>query len=107
MPADPDLLTLPEAAVVASVTLRDINRVIDERILPEHFYTLENGRHLHRAACPLVGFWFHAAKALTPEERSLVIRTLADRIGSDINSTPSDWTINHGFLTVDLAEFAA
>lgn len=107
MPADPDFLTMPEAAVVASVTLRDINRVIDEKILPERFYTLEGGRHLHRAACPLVGFYFHAAKALTPEERSLLIRQLSDRIGPDSRSSPSDWTFNHGFLTVNLWEFAA
>ncbi|MBN9507561.1 MAG: DUF433 domain-containing protein [Alphaproteobacteria bacterium] len=116
MAADTELLTLPEAAVVASVTVRDINRVIDEKILPERFYTLEGGRHLHVAACPLVGFYFHAAKALTSEERGLLIRRLSDRIGPGMahrpiarwrkSSRPADWTINDGFLTVSLWEFA-
>lgn len=116
MPADIELLTPPEAAVVASVTVRDINRVIDERILPERFYTLEGGRRLHVTACPLVGFYFHAAKALTSEERGLLIQRLSERIGPAMarrpigrwrkNSRPSDWTVNDGFLTVSLWEFA-
>lgn len=110
------LLTPPEAAVVAGVTVRDINRVIDEKLLPERFYTLEDGRHLHIAACPLVGFYFHAAKALTAEERSLLIRRICERIGPAMarrpiarwrkHSRPADWTVNDGFLTVSLWEFA-
>lgn len=113
MRSDPELLTLPEAAMIASVTVRDINRVIDEKILPERFYTLEGGRHLHVTACPLVGFYFHAAKALTSEERSLLIRRLSDRIVERPvarwrkSSKPDDWTVNDGFLTVSLWEFAA
>lgn len=116
MPADIELLTPPEAAVIASVTLRDINRVIDEKILPERFYTLEGGRRLHVTACPLVGFYFHAAKALTSEERHLVIHRLSERIGPGTvrkpmahwrkSSKPADWTVNDGFLTVSLWEFA-
>jgi uncharacterized protein (DUF433 family) len=116
MPAEIELLTPSEAAVVASVTVRDINRVIDEKILPEHFYTLEGGRRLHVAACPLVGFYFHTAKALTSDERGLLIRRLSDRIGLEMarrpnanwrrSSRPADWTIRDGFLTVNLWEFA-
>jgi uncharacterized protein (DUF433 family) len=115
MPAEIELLTPPEAAVVARVTVRDINRVIDEGILPERFYTLEGGRRLHVAACPLVGFYFHAAKALTAEERSLLIRRLSERIGPEMEcrpvahwrkiSRPADWTVHDGFLTVSLWEF--
>jgi len=116
MPAEIELLTPPEAAVVASVTVRDINRVIDEKILPERFYTLEGGRRLHVTACPLVGFYFHAAKALTSEERGLLIRRLSERIGPEMahrpirhwrkRSRPADWTVPDGFLTVNLWEFA-
>ncbi len=36
-----ELLTMPEAAMVAHATVRDVNRVIDERIVPERFYTLD------------------------------------------------------------------
>ena len=116
MPADTELLTLPEAAVVASVTIRDINRVIDEKILPEHCYSLEGGRHLHVTASPLVAFYFRAAKVLTSEERSLLIRRLSTRIGPGKarrpiarwrkTSRPADWIVKDGFLTVSLWEFA-
>lgn len=116
MPSNPELLTLPEAAVIARVSLRDVNRVIDEKILPERFYTLEGGRHLHAVACPLIGFYFRAAKALTSEERGRLIQTLSDRIGPRMahrpgghwrkNSRPGDWTVRDGFLTVNLWEFA-
>ncbi|MGH7089753.1 MAG: DUF433 domain-containing protein, partial [Stellaceae bacterium] len=116
MPGDAELLTVPEAAVIASVTVREVNRVIDEKILPERFYTLEGGRHIHVAACPLMGFYFHAAKVLTPEERALIIGRLSDRIGPEMTrrpiadwrkrSQPTDWTISDGFLTVSLWGFA-
>lgn len=116
MHTNPDLLTPPEAAMIAHVTVRDINRVIDEKLLPESFYTLEGGRHLHVAACPLVGFYFHAARALTSEERGRLIRRISERIAPETtrrpaarwraHSRPDDWTVHDGFLTVSLWEFA-
>lgn len=106
-----ELLTLPEAAVVASVSVRDINRVIDEKILPEEAYSLEDGRHIRLAACPLVGFYFRAAKALTAEERLRLISRLFERIGGNVAERSfagwrkADWIISDGFLTVNLSEF--
>ncbi len=35
MVAESELLITPEAAVVAGVEVRDVNRLIDENILPE------------------------------------------------------------------------
>ena len=35
------MLRPAEAAVVAQVTLRDVNRAIDERILPDAFFSLD------------------------------------------------------------------
>lgn len=116
MPGDADLLTPSEAAVIASVTVRDINRIIDERILPEHFYAVGNGRRLRVTACPFVQFYFHAAKALTAEERGVLIVRLSKQIGPTIarypislwrrSSRPEDWTVKDGYLTVSLWEFA-
>jgi uncharacterized protein (DUF433 family) len=108
-----ELLTPAEAAVVASVTVRDINRVIDEKILPEGLYSLEDGRRIRLAACPLVGFYFRAAKALTAEERLRLISRFSERITGDMEHRPlaswrkADWTIREGFLTVSLDEFVA
>jgi uncharacterized protein (DUF433 family) len=115
MAADADLLTPTEAAVVASVKVRDINRVIDEKLLPADFYTLDGGRRLHVAACPLIGFYFHAASALTAEERGLLIGIACEQIARQVIGKqgrrqhpydPADWTIQDGFLTVNLWEFA-
>ena len=116
MPTDNELLSLAEAAVVAAVTVRDINRVIDERILPNRLYTLKGGRRLQFAACPMVGFYFHAARELTAETRTLLIHRLFEQMGSGTtrlpnprwrkNLRPDDWTVRHGFLTVSLWEFA-
>lgn len=117
MPANIELLTLSEAAVVASVTVRDINRVIDERLLPDYFYAVEDGRRLRVTACPFVRFYFHTAQTLTSEERGFLIYQLSERLGPKLSkwriadwrrkSRPEDWTVHHGYLTVSLWEFAA
>ncbi len=108
-----NLLTPNEAAVVAGVTVRDINRVIDERLLPEGFTSDVDGRRIELAACPLVGFYFRAAKALTAEERLRLIRRFAERITADMADRPfagwrkADWSVRDGFLTVSLSDFVA
>ena len=104
-----ELLTPAEAAIVASVSVRDVNRVIDEKILPEGFYTVADGRRVRLAACPLVGFYFRAAGALTAEERLRLIGRFSERMaGRPLSGWRSaDWTIKDGFLTVDLKDFVA
>jgi len=114
---DTELLTPAEAAMVASVSVRDIHRMIDERILPDRWYRSDGGRRVHVNACPFVGFYYRAAKALTAEERATLINRLSDRIDTKTfrssrghwrtHSRPADWTIEDGFLTVSLWEFAA
>ena len=51
MPAKLDLLTPTEAAVVAGVTVRDVHRIIDTRVLPERFYAWKGGRRLRSSGC--------------------------------------------------------
>jgi len=105
------LLTPSEAAIVASVTVRDINRVIDEKILPATLYTIDNGRRIRLAACPLVGFYFRAAKALTAEKRLRLIHSFSERITEEMARHPfvgwdrTDWTVCDGFLSVTLSDF--
>src|SRR5882672_1349840 len=57
MPADPELLTTAEAAVVADVSVRDVNHLIDEHILPEQLYSTEGSRRVHASACSLLNFY--------------------------------------------------
>jgi uncharacterized protein (DUF433 family) len=110
MPLASEMLKTTEAAVVSRVTLRDINRVIDERILPEEFFTSDGGRHVLAAACTLISFYFESAGVLTSDERLFAIKVTVPRLRRSISfALPAllkeDWTVQHDFLTIDLAPF--
>lgn len=104
------MLKPTEAAVVARVSVRDVNRVIDERILPEHLISVEDGRRVLGAACGLVSFYFESADRLTADERRFAIHEASTllrpaRLRNWRDLIGSDWTFRHGFLTVDLSSF--
>jgi uncharacterized protein (DUF433 family) len=104
------MLKASEAAVVARVSLRDVNRVIDEHILPEGFVSLENGRRVFDAACYLISFYFESAGRLTSEERLLTIKAAGHRLERLREEgwpalLEEDWTIRDGFLAIDLLPF--
>jgi uncharacterized protein (DUF433 family) len=110
MAATADMLRPAEAAVVARVALRDVNRVIDERILPDGFFTVDDGRRVMVAACTLISFYFDSAKRLTSEERLFAIREAGSRLQKFRAQTldsllDKDWTVRDEFLTIDLAPF--
>ena len=109
MPAT-EMLKATEAAVVARVSLRDVNRVIDERILPETLISVDNGRYVLGAACTLIAFYFESAKRLTSEERLFAIRSAEPRLrrwnrAATEAMLKADWTVRHDFLTIDLLPF--
>ena len=103
-------LTPTEAAVVASVTVRDVNRVIDERILPDELYVVakDRTRRFFVDSCVLIAFYFKTANQLTAEER---IKTIADAstrlpsISIKEGSRRSNCVVREDFLTIDLAPF--
>jgi uncharacterized protein (DUF433 family) len=103
-----ELLTASEAAVVSAVSVRDVNRLIDESILPESFFGGGRGRHVLAAACSLIAFYFDSAKRLSAEERLWTIKKAEARLRGD-RALPAllkeDWTFRHGFLTIDLEPF--
>ncbi|MDA9448260.1 DUF433 domain-containing protein [Bradyrhizobium sp. CCBAU 21360] len=110
MSAAGEMLKPTEAAVVARVALRDVNRVIDERILPEGFFSLDDGRRVAATACTLISFYFDSAKRLTAEERLFAIREVASRLHrfrarALASLVEEDWTVRDEFLTIDLAPF--
>jgi uncharacterized protein (DUF433 family) len=105
-----DMLRPTEAAVVARVALRDVNRAIDERILSDGFFTVEDGRHVSVSACTLISFYFASAKHLTSEERLFAVREAGSRLRKFGTLAPAalikeDWTVRDEFLTIDLAPF--
>jgi uncharacterized protein (DUF433 family) len=113
MPPDAELLTTPEAAVVAGVDVRDINRLIDEHILPEELYSNEESRRVRAGACALVRFYYDAAPSLTANERKNAISTVWSEtkaknatwmIKTWRHSRPK-WTFQHSFLTLNFDRF--
>jgi uncharacterized protein (DUF433 family) len=107
MTKDAELLTASEAAVVASVSVRDINRAIDERILPDDFIRLGNGRQVVAAGCSLISFYFESARRLTSEQRLSAIRRVGPRLHRPLSATllKEDWSVRDEFLAIDMAPF--
>jgi uncharacterized protein (DUF433 family) len=101
MNAQLDTLTPAEAAVVSRVTVRDVHRVIDERILPERFYSAAQSRSFTSQACVFISFYFRAADRLTSEERQ---RTILIASGLPQES-PWKKVVQDAFLTIDLGPF--
>lgn len=105
-----EMLRPTEAAVVASVALRDVNRAIDEKILPDGFVAIEDGRHVLVSACTLISFYFASAKQLTSEERLFAIREVGSRLHRLRALTPAalleeDWMVRDDFVIIDLGPF--
>jgi uncharacterized protein (DUF433 family) len=103
-----ELLTASEAAVVSSVCVRDVNRVIDESILPAEFINVEHGRHVFAAGCSLIAFYFESAKQLTSEQRLWAIGVAGPRLRKPLTMgrlLKEDWTLHDDYLTIDLAPF--
>jgi len=105
-----EMLKPSEAAVVAGVALRDVNRVIDEHLLPDGFFSLNDGRRVATTACTLIAFYFDSARRLTLEERLFAIREVGSRLyklrtRALASLIEEDWTVRDEFLTIDLAPF--
>lgn len=106
-------LTPTEAAVVSEVTVREVNRVIDEKILPPAFYAADTPRlrRVEARACPLIAFYFGSAARLTAEQRLKAIIHAGARLAHANPRTSwkakqgADWTLRDEFLTIDLAPF--
>jgi uncharacterized protein (DUF433 family) len=108
MDAALDMLKLTEAAVVARVALRDVNRAIDEHILPEGFVSNDDGRRVAVVACTLISFYVDSAERLTAKERMFAIHEAGSRLHKFRAGGLEflDWTVRHDFLTIDLSTFA-
>jgi len=116
MSTEPELLTTPEAAVVAGVDVRDVNRLIDERILPEDLYTNEDSRRVWAGACALIRFYYDGcAVPYSARARKYAIDTLcgevkakaAVRLIKTWRDKRPHWKIEHRFLTLNFDRFIA
>jgi uncharacterized protein (DUF433 family) len=69
-----DRLTTTEAAIAAGVSVLQIHRMIDEKILPEDLYSTAQMRTFRTDACVLIAFYFETAELLTAQARNRAIR---------------------------------
>jgi uncharacterized protein (DUF433 family) len=73
-----DNLTTSEAAIAAGVTVADVNRAIDRKILPMKLYSTTVTRTLRKDACLWIAFYFETADCLTSAAR---LKTIQDGFG--------------------------
>ncbi|MDP9038276.1 MAG: DUF433 domain-containing protein [Acidobacteriota bacterium] len=95
-------LTTTEAAVAAGVSLPQVNRVIDEKILPDDWYSTSPTRTVRRDACLLISFYFETADWLTASARLQTIRNAVAH-----GHTWEQWknyAVDDHFLTVRFAD---
>jgi len=69
-----DNLTAAEAAIAAGVTVSDVNRVIDRKILPGGLYSTTEIRTVRKEACLFIAFYYETAEWLTSAARLKAIR---------------------------------
>lgn len=74
-------LTTSEAAVAAGVSVPQIHRIIDEKILPEDLYSTAQMRTFRTDACILIAFYFETAESLTAQARLRTIRNALAHCG--------------------------
>ncbi|MGH9435927.1 MAG: DUF433 domain-containing protein [Terriglobia bacterium] len=75
-------LTASEAAVAAGVSVQQVHRIIDERILPEDLYSTGQARTFRTDACIPISFYFETAELLTTEARLKTIRDAIAQCGN-------------------------
>ena len=102
MEAIMERLTTTEAAVAAGVSVPQINRIIDEKILPEDLYSTSPTRSFRTDAALLIAFYFETADWLTTNARLETIRNARAHC-----STWEEWkdcTIGDLYLTIRFSD---
>jgi hypothetical protein len=97
-----ETLTTTDAAVAAGVSLPEINRVIDDKILPEGWYSTSPVRSFRTDACLFIAFYYETADWLTASARVQTIRDAATHRSSWENW--QDYVAADHFLTVRFSD---
>jgi len=87
-------------AVVSCVPVRDVNRVIDEKILSDSLYKMgrDRPRLFNADGCAFISFYFQTANQLTSEERMRTISVLSARLSQRSGSPlENKWILHDGF----------
>lgn len=109
------LVAPAEAAFIAGISDRDVNRIIDECLLPESLYDKGHRRRFRKLVCGFARFYFDTDKDLTKSLWHGVIQQITDKVllrvdRDDLLSLTrpivhGDWTVEMSFGTLELDEF--
>ena len=109
--------SVAEAAYIADISDRDVNRVVDEAILPLELFAATRGRRFPALACVLASFYFREEEHLTKRARQHVIWSFMDRcskldnyakfLSLSMTIKKSEWEIDMDTLKVKLADYAS
>jgi len=112
-----DMARPAEAAVLAGVSVREANRVLDEHILPAELATTEPHRGIRRDACALVAFYFHSAPSLSATARQRAVLKLVGDLNANRPRAGATATlrrlarrrllIREDYITIDMSRFFA
>jgi uncharacterized protein (DUF433 family) len=109
--------SVAEAAYIANISARDVNRVVDEDIIPRDLFAIKEGRKFQALACALASFYFKEEDQLTKTARQRVIFSFTDRCKNFENyakylslSVPIrniEWEVDLKTFKVELGEYAS
>ena len=102
-----------EAAFIAGLSDRDMNRVIDEHLVPNNLVRQAGGRSFTRLAAAFARFYFGAEQELVPVFRRNILIELARRVEmskdkalvfdlSNDSRTLIDWQVRTTFAEIDV-----
>ena len=105
-----------EAAFIAGVSDREMNRAVDERILPDSLIQSDNGRRFARLGAALAGFYFKTEDVYVAPFRRRVLREVMaqlEQIAADVEAlyalraelSESAWQLEINSIRVDLAHY--
>jgi uncharacterized protein (DUF433 family) len=106
-----------EVAYIAGVTDKDINRLVDDHVLPHALWWRDRGRRFAPLTAPFATFYFGASGDLTRAARIRVIATLTSRLrerpdfdeflslSDRLADIDFDWSVSQASITVFLATF--
>ncbi|KJE36954.1 hypothetical protein UF64_00965 [Thalassospira sp. HJ] len=104
-----EMLQAAEAAHVSGVTVRDINRMFDEHILPEKYIARKNVRMISANSCLMVSLYYETKDVLTSSMRKSIIKDLDIAYPSlafePIQNVYLDTKVFHSWLKIDLEPF--
>ena len=106
--------TVSQAAFVAGITDRDVNRIVDESILPDGLIETANGRVFGELACVFASFYVREHRLSKPARMSVIqeltrrfqsAKGPTDRNRSDALPGRGDWIVVMDALSVNVGKY--